>query len=276
MPLIKSGAQAILDSINASASIGLTVKDVEFGVPSVVAEPVDGKNTKVKVMMGQSAPARGAVVVTYHRLDFAEQFSDHDGANPMVITITDTYNTSLDCVAAMRQYLGMDIDETDLDMTQIDLNDLTVLIKASSTSLGWTGEITAKLIKGDAIISGVFPAPALTGTFLYPNLNTNLGQAAVYSYRYDYSDYGATLKTVTAETLNLTTIAAMMKAVTGQDWVVARNPSDYNLKESEFLYNGLNSNAQYPGNPNYSRILVLNLAFYSLKLGGFLYIHYNA
>jgi hypothetical protein len=226
--------------------------------------------------MGQTAPARGAVMVTYHRVDFTEQFTNFDGNNPMVIPITDRYNTSIDCVPAMRQFLGMDISEADLESAEIDLNAMSVNIVASEGSLGWSGSVVAKLVKGDAVIGGVFTTPTLTGTFNYPNANTNLGQASVYSYRYDFSDYGATLKQVTQESMNLVTLAAMLKSVTGQDWSVARNPADYNLKESTFAYNGLNNNTQYPGNANYSRVLVLNLAFYSLKLGGYLYIHYNA
>lgn len=276
MPLIKSGAQAILDAINTSASIGLTIEDVQFSLPTVIDNPPDNRNTQVKLQMTQVAPALGAVLVKYHRLDFSEIFTDNTGANPMVIPIAKWYNTSLDCLSAIRQYLGIDITADDLVSAEIDLNDRTVLIKANPNSLGWTGQVVAQLIDGDSIIGGVFDQLKLTGLFAYPYFNTNLGQAGIYSYRFDFTDYGAQLKTLTSDTINLVNIAAMLKAVTKQDWTVARNPSDYNLKDSEFLYNGLNNNPLYPGNTNYTRVLILNLAFYSLKLGGYLYIHYNA
>lgn len=277
MPLIKSGKQAIVDAINAYASLGLKPEHLDFGTPTVLEVSDDAsKNTVVKVSALQSAPVRGATVVQYNRQPFSKYFTEPDGVNPMVITTPTTANTSHDLLPGIRQFLGIELTEDDLVLTVIDHDAMTVRLEATEESLGWLGGITAKLVPGDGVLADAFLNTSLDSFYAYPNFNTLLGQAPVYSYRYDFSDYMSLLRTVSAGNLPLDKIAAMMKTVTGNDWQVARSPSDYNLTAAVFRYNGLNNNPLYSGNRNYSRVLVLELAFYSLKLGGLLFIHYNA
>lgn len=277
MPLIKSGKQAIADAMNAKANIGVLPKQLIFGIPQPLDNPdPSGPNTSVKVTATQDAPARGATIVQYTRQDFSKFFTEPDGANALIVRAPFTTNFAHDLFPNFLQFAGLALDASDIEDTTIDRNAMTVELIAKPESLGWLGQVKAKLIDGDAIISDTFPQTALTGFHAYPNFNTLLGQAAIYSYRYDFSDYTSLLSGITAGNLPLQSLAQMLKTVTGNDWAVSRSPSDYNLSAAEFRYNGLNNNPQYSGNRNYSRVLVIELAFYSLKLGGLLYIHYNA
>lgn len=279
MPLIKSGKQAIVDAVNAYATLGLTEKHLTVGEPEVL-DPVgtNGENTRVRLVATQDAPVRGATLVRYRRLPFSTYFTEPDGVNPLVVPVPKNANFAYDVVSNLRQFCGMDIDTGDLMDHEIDRFNMQLLLEAAPNSLGWVGSVTAKLVDGDTVLSDVFKQTDLAGFFAYPNFNTNLGQAALYSYRYDFSDSAAFLKTITSGNLasQLTALAALLKSVTKDDWTVYRNPTDFNLNAVEFRYNGLNNNPQYLGNTNYSRVLVVELAFYSLKLGGLLYIHYNA
>lgn len=277
MPMIKSGKQAIADAMNAEANLGLLPKHLIFGTPEVLeATGPDDSNTAVKVTATQDAPARGATIVQYKRRDFSSFFTDPDGVNPLIIPTPFTANFAPDLIPNIRQFIGLDLEEDDIEGTSIDHEAMTVDIVAAPGSLGWLGQVKAKLVDGDTIISDTFTKTDLSNFYAYPNFNTLLGQAALYSYRYDFSNYSTMLSGVNAGNLPLTTLAQMLKTVTGNDWGVSRSPSDYNLNAAILRYNGLNNNQQYPGNRNYSRVLVLELAFYSLKLGGLLYIHYNA
>lgn len=275
--LIKSARQYLIDTVNANAGLALTSDDVTFGLPVALAETTaEGSNTQVRITLTQQAPARGAMNLQYHRIPFTSVFTDADGINPMRFPIGSTANTSLDIVGQIKRFCGVDIVASDLVQTDIDWVNSRVLIKASPESLGWLGEITAVITPGDVVIGDAFTVTSLTNSFLYPYANTKLGQAEIYSYRLDFSESGNYLKTITAANLDLSQIATLLKTITGDDWVVGRNPSNYNLREAAFMYNGLNTNSLYPGNRNYSRILVLNMSLYSLKLGGYLYLHYNA
>jgi hypothetical protein len=275
--LIKSPRQYLIDKINADASLALQVDDVIFGVPQALDTPTaNGSNTRVRITMAQKAPARGAMWITYHRVPFTKVFTDIDGVNPMQVFAGTTAKSAYDVISNIRQFTGMDLAQEDLVDTGIDWTNKRLLIQAASTSLGWLGQITAKVGPGDTVIGDAFTNRDLQDSFLYPYANTKLGQALIYSYRFDFSDFGSTLLGVTADNLDVTQLATMLKAVTLDDWTVYRNPTDYNLRDAEFVYNGLNTNPAYPGNKNYSRILVLNMSFYSLKLGGYLYLHYNA
>lgn len=277
MALIKSGRQAIADAMNAYGNLGLTPNQLIYEKPTVI-DPVgpNGENTKIKVIAAQSAAVRGATVVQYRRLPFSSLFTQPDGVNPLVIPGPFTANFSTDLIPNMKQFCGMDIEESDIEVTAINRAASTVELIAKEDSVGWLGSVTARLVDGDAILSNAFTTTDLTDFYAYPNRNTLLGQAALYSYRFDFSVYSAQLLQVTANNLPLAVLAGMLKTVTKNDWGVGRNPSDYNLNACVFRYNGLNNNPQYLGNTNYSRLLVLELAFYSLKLGGLLYIHYNA
>lgn len=279
MPLIKSGKQAIVDAVNVYATLGLTENHVTFGLPEVLSpEGPNGENTRLRITMNQSAPARGATIVRYTRLPFSEYFTEPDGVNPLIVPVPKNANFAYDVLSNLRQFCGMDISDDDLVDHEIDRVNMRLLLEASPNSLGWIGSVTAKLIDGDTVMSDVFGQTDLSTFFAYPNFNTNLGQASLYSYRYDFSDSATLLKSITADNLasQLPALAALLKSVTRDDWMVYRNPTEYNLNAAVFRYNGLNNNPQYLGNTNYSRVLVVELAFFSLKLGGLLYIHYNA
>lgn len=275
--LIKSPQQYLIDELNRIAGLALTVADVSFGLPQPLdTVGTDGSNTQVRITMTQRAPARGAMNLRYHRVPFSTVFTDPDGVNPLRFPVGSLANSSHDVLAQMQRFCGLNLSVDDIERTEIDWDRSHVLIKAAPESLGWLGEVTALISPGDVVISDAFKTVDLQQSFLYPYFNTKLGQAQVYSYRLDFSDYGSYLKAVTAGNVDLSQIAVILKAVTGDDWSVSRNPADYNLKEATVVYNGLNTNSQYPGNTNYSRILVLSMSLFSLKLGGYLYLQYNA
>jgi len=65
------------------------------------------------------------------------------------------------------------------------------------------------------------------------------------------------------------------KALTGDEWVAKKEPSDFNLYGSVVLYHGFNVGEYFTGHSQYSHVLALALGEHCLNLKGIWLIHYN-
>ncbi|QVW56292.1 hypothetical protein pEaSNUABM6_00156 [Erwinia phage pEa_SNUABM_6] len=281
MPILATAEKLILAELNVENKLDLKETDVTFGVPQIPTEPEDvtlanGHNAMVRVTATPLANALGYTTVFYDRLAFDEMFTDVDGVQPLVVPARlDSVFTSHDIVPLINQFYGLQLRVTDVVSTDINRSTWIVRLVAHPDSLGWIGELNVKLVPGDALIPSNFD-PDTLNPYAYPYFNTKVGQASVYSYPWRFDDYAAELRSFGINTTDafLTRMGQIMKTVTGDGWMVYRNPLDYNLKEATIVYNGKN-NAAYPTNPSYDNVLVIEVSLYCLNLGGRLYIHYN-
>lgn len=281
MPILATAEQLILAELNVENKLDLKETDVVFGIPQIPTEPDDvalanGHNAMVRVTATPLANAMGHTVVFYDRLAFDEMFTGLDGIQPLSVPARlDTVFTSHDIVPLINQYYGLKLRTSDVERTDIDRSAWVVRLVAHPDSLGWIGELDVKLTPGDALIPSNFDPDTLK-PYSYPYFNTRVGQGAVYSYPWRFDDYAIELRNfgINATEAFRTRMAQIMKTVTGDGWIVYRNPIEYNLKEAEIVYNGKNS-AAYPTNPSYDNVLVIELSLYCINLGGRMYIHYN-
>jgi len=278
MPLLATAEEIILAEMNLENSLALKAPDMLFGQPGIptTAEELaaaNGHNSMVRVQALATAPAIGYTTVYYDRVDFADIFTDLDGNQPLVIPARlDSVFVSHDIVPLINQYYGLSLKTADVLSVDINRVEWTVQLIAADTSLGWIGSQVVQLLPGDALLPSNFD-PTTVEPYSYPYFNTKVGQGAVYSYPWRFDDYAAELK-AGGTTITVTRLAAILKAVTGDAWLVYRSPIDYNLKEAIVSYNGVNKSS-LPTNPTVDNVLIIDLSLYCLNLGGKLYLHYN-
>ncbi|ANZ49232.1 putative virion structural protein [Erwinia phage vB_EamM_Parshik] len=278
MPLLATAEEVILKALNTENSLDLKVAEVVFGTPAIPTEPDDvtkaqGLNSMVRIQALATANAIGATTVYYDRVDFADMFTGVDGIQPMRIPARlDAVFTAHQIVGLINQYYGLSLRANDIVDTDIDRKTWMMDLIATPTSLGWIGQQQIQLLPGDALLPINFE-PVTVMPYEYPYFNTKVGQSAVYSYPWRFDNYAAEFQNaglyITPERL-----AQILKTVTGDGWMVYRNPVNYNLKEAIVVYNGPNK-ASFPTNPSIDNVLVVELSLYSLNLGGRLYLHYN-
>lgn len=281
MPILATAEKLILDEINVENGLALTAQDVVFGGVQIPTEDEDvtkanGHNAMVRVEALPGAKALGYTTVYYDRLNFNEMFTAQDSFQPMVIPVRlDSVHTAHDIVPLINQYYGLSLRTTDVVDTPIDRNTWIVKITAADDSLGWIGEIDVQLIPGDALIPSNFDTASIS-PYTLPYFNTKAGQGAVYGYPWRFDDYAAQLATysTTVDESGLRRLGQIMTNVTGDPWTFYRNPLDYNLKETKVIYNGRNK-SEFPTNPSYDNVLVIELSLYCLNFGGRMYLHYN-
>ncbi|ANZ48170.1 virion structural protein [Erwinia phage vB_EamM_Asesino] len=281
MPILNTAEKLILAEINVENGLDLKDNEVSFGVPSIPTEPDDatkanGHNSMVRVQALPIANATGHTTVYYDRLDFSEMFTGLDGIQPLRVPARlDSVFTAHDVVPLINQYYGLKLKTSDVENTDINRSSWVVELVATADSLGWLGSIEVQLLPGDALLPSNFD-PTSVNPYEYPYFNTKVGQGAVYGYPWRFDDYAVELAAMGASATDakLVRLAQILQKVTSDLWTVYRNPINFNLKETTFVYNGKNTVA-FPTNPSYDNVLVIELSLYCLNLGGRMYIHYN-
>lgn len=278
MPILKRPEQLVIDRINLENQTALTELDVTFFTPKAPStaediELADGRNTVVRIAATPIANATGATYVYYNRLNFTAMFTGPDGAQPIIVPARrDVVMTARDLIPFVNQYYGLMLKPDDIEDLTINRADWTVDFQATETSLGWIGSVPVSIVEGDALLEPQFTEPTIA-PYAYPHFNTKLGQGAVYSYPFRFDNYSAELKAM-GTTTDTVRLAQILKAVTGDAWLVYRSATDFNLKESAISYNGKNSR-DFPTNPSVDNVVIIDLSLYCNNFGGRLYLHYN-
>jgi len=278
MPILATAEEILIKEINLENGLDLSVDDIVFGPPQVPTKDEDvakanGHNSMVRLQALATASAIGYTTVYYDRIDFADLFTPPDGNSPLRVPARlDSVFTTHQVLELINQFYGLRLRPSDVEDATINRSNWQVLLKATPTSLGWIGEQTVQLVPGDASLPANF-VPKTVTAYQYPQSNTRVGQGAIYSYPWRFDDYADVLK---AGGLSLTTerLATILKAVTKDEWLVYRNPVNFNLKEATVVYNGPNT-VDMPTNPSVDNVVVIELSLYCLNLGGRLYLHYN-
>lgn len=278
MALIRTAEEIIVDAVNKENQTDLKTTDLKYYTPRAPITPSElqlaaGRNTVVRAAATAGANAKGAIDVYYDRLDFGNMFTGPTGIQPLVIPVRiEDVNNACDVVNAFNHYFGYSLKKEDVFPEPIDYENMLVKFKAKSDSLGWVGEVTAKLRLGDPLVPDNVAINHLT-PFSYPFFNTKLGQGAIYSYPHRFDNYATEL--ISAGTnISLVRLAEILKAVTKDDWVVFRNPMPFNLKEATIVYNGVNKD-EFPTNPTYNNVLIVSLSMFCINFADRMYIHYN-
>lgn len=286
MAIYQASDAVILAALNSQNSIAVKATDIVYSAPKDIRGTdkglSTGKNTMVKI---SAAPVgstwTGKKNLYYNRYNFAD----------LLVLIGDTLSIGgsvkhiHDGLIGLNNRYGFVFATTDLENSEVlwdaDGTTGTVVLKALSTSLGWIGTQTMKVVKGDESLESSVTTNVLSG-LKYPNGQMGSETVAsvmaqVYSYPYDFSKYRDTLLLMTPQVISgqvLTDMTNLLKDITGTAWV-ATTAGAYGLANAEILSVGLNDPVTMPTNSKYKYVLVLKLPATSTTIVGTLYLQFN-
>ncbi len=195
MSLYVAPKQSIISAANTQNGTTLTTADVAFGVPNAAPSDVvttTGKNSQVR-LTGNGTTWSGTVVVNYNRLNLADITTLTSGTLK-VAALTST----MEVLNYLNYFYGMVLTSDDIVDEPVTLNGSgagTVTLHAKAGSLGWIGEVTLNLVKGDAIVDYAVTDLSLSG-INYPTNQSTKGQAPLVLYPYDYTAQFSVLNTI--------------------------------------------------------------------------------
>ena len=280
MALFMKAEDALLASINAKNSISIKPDQLIWGpgqnVNDVSPKPNTTKNSSV-LLRSNTPNYTGTVRINYDRLDFGTVFS----ASPLnTLAKLRAYRPSTihDLIEPLNDYYGLQLTKADIVDGNLNLVEGTgtAVIKAAPDSLGWIGQFTVTVTPGDAKLSKWILDTDLEGV-AYPSGQTLKGQAEVYSYRYDASDYWPMLSEIVVtdpEGVDVPqVIIDMMIELTTHGWQ-KETPGPYSLLGAKVMYAGAND-LNRPTNDRYANVIEIKVSDDCANLHGMLRFHYD-
>lgn len=280
MALFMNAEEALLASINAKNSISIKPGELIFGpgqnVNDITPKPNTTKNSSVLVR-SNTPNYTSSTRINYDRLDFGTVFS----ASPLnTLAKLRAYRPSTvhDLIEPLNDYYGLQLTKDDILDGNLNLVDGvgTAIIKAAPGSLGWIGQFTVSITPGDAKLSKWITDTDLEGV-AYPSGQTVKGQAEVYSYRYDASDYWPMLSELVIDNPDgidvPPTVIDMMIELTNHSWQNTED-GDYSLVGAKLKYAGPND-LNRPTNDRYANVIEIKLGEGCANLSGMLRFHYD-
>lgn len=277
MFLFPNGKQYIINYLNTTFRASFAPEEFTWVGPRALttaeATLYPDETVSVQLRATNDAKAYGNLDVYYHRLDIGSHIgmgTDNDIELPISFQLS-SLNT--DCLGSLYQFVGIELTPDEIKPVAIDFVNRVVTFEVTDTSLLWTGVLKLRIKPGDAVLGDIVSSGLTSTQYAYPNINTNNGQAPLYAYNMIFTD---AMRNYQNSGTNLTT-GDLLKILgtTGDPWTVYRSPSAWNLFEATVLYNGPNK-PEYPTDPYFERVLVVNLALYCTNLAGNLYIQYNS
>ncbi len=160
MSIYQDSAAELAALVSQAAGTTVTAAQMTFTTPTVVIGGESTKNTKLWAICNADAPVKGRKVVFYDRLNLADL--SHFGFEPLSIDAGVSVYTVLDVI---RDSIGITLTAADLEETttvEDEDENVSVLLKAKATSLGYTGEYIF-VAKPWPHISTVFSSDQLIG-----------------------------------------------------------------------------------------------------------------
>jgi hypothetical protein len=141
---LESKADLLL-AFQKKTGLSFTLADLIFSKPAVNDNPAFTQNTKVRIsIVPTHATHQGSEIFYFNRLALS-QLASYPAPDypPVAITGVSVYTL----LQAIKSAMGLSFTTDDLVETfvQGEAPNQTVLLKAKTTSLGWTGEFTLPL-----------------------------------------------------------------------------------------------------------------------------------
>lgn len=269
MSLYVAPRQAIIESVNTLNSTNLEPSDVTFGTPTVASQDVQtttGKNTSIRIT-GTGVKWSGTVVLNYDRLDLAD-LGTLVGNKLKVVGVATTH----DLIKYLNFYHGMVMTLADIVDSPVTLDtdgNGSATIVATTGSLGWIGQMTFELSRGDAIVDSALTVTGLAGID-YPTKQSANAQAPLAVYWADFTSEYTMLSGYAVDHVITTAdapLAARMEAIAPSNdnnngWKVTTTADIWarrNLYNGKVIYNGLNS-PELTTNPAYKYVMMIQLS----------------
>lgn len=277
MFLYPTGRKYIIDHLNQTFKASLRPEEFNWIGPRALDEDEQklfpDATVSVQLRSNNDAKVYGNVDLYYHRLDIGTLIGK-DSVNDFEMPISPvTVDTSHECLAAFNQFFGIELTKDDVVDLPVDRLNQTVEIRVKDNCLLWTGSATMRIKAGDSIMGDLLENDTVASVFDYPNFNTNNGQAPLYAYGFNFTE---TMRPYQNRGTDISTVELMtiLASTTRDPWTIFRSPSHWNLFESTVVYNGANTD-EFPTDPFYDSVLVVELAYYCTNFAGRLYLHYN-
>ena len=280
-PFVSATSQ--VDKVMELANVRNGVTDVKVSSQNCTLElplaidPLlnNGRNTSIVIKAILGKDYHGARTVKYERLPINQFLT---GLVPtMPVPAVNTVVNVTNVTEWLRTSYGLDVVATDFTLSAIDTSVLpaaaTLTIKDSS--LLWTGSF-AFIIDYDVLdLVNLLKVTELDG-FQYPSADLSKGQAQVYSWSFDGTDFTHELEShLTGSAADSTAIAELLSTVSGDEWVLTATAANFNLTGATVLFNGPVATSDVSVNAKYAKVLVLQLGALCSNLGGKLTIWYG-
>ncbi|QXO10937.1 hypothetical protein pEaSNUABM54_00111 [Erwinia phage pEa_SNUABM_54] len=284
MALYSDVKQTIIDNVNSLNGSNVVMSQMTFSKPQPTNGKWNGKdisqNTAIRITANAGATWTGTNVFLYNRLDL----------NDLVTMIGDRIkgpqpDTTAKLASAFNTVYGLNFVPGDIvDQPITYENEVAqVTLKAAPDSLGWIGEWTFFLTKGDDVLDDIVQKTSLDG-IVYPvseDTTVRLGQALVYGA--DFSDSYDTLKGIAVGAKLDDSLLAIINgkqpyASVANPWVIgdslAAGPA--NLTNATVAYNGPAKDRQYANNERYQYVIALTLdTTKTTNVRGEMLLHYS-
>lgn len=284
MALYSDVKQTIIDNINTLNGSNVVMSQMTFSKPQLTNGKWNGKdvpqNSVLRITANTGATWTGTNVFLYNRLNLADLATmigtRVKGPQP---------DTLAKLASAFNTVYGLNFVPGDIVDGPISYENevAEVTLKAAPESLGWIGEWTFHLTKGDEVLDDIVQKTSLDG-IVYPvseDTTVRLGQALVYGA--DFTDSYATLKGIAVGTKIDKTLLDIINAKqpyngTNNLWVVndtaAAGPA--NLTNATVAYNGPAKDRQYANNDRFQYVIALTFdTTKTTNVRGEMLLHYS-
>lgn len=277
MFLYPNGKQFIINYLNKTNKTSLSPQEYIWLGPRALTE--DEKttfptcDTAVQIKSSADAKTYGNLDLYYTRYDISK-FLGIGTENDIELPISPiTVSSNYECLGSLYQFLGIELTKDEVKLESVNWDNRTARFELLPNSLLWFGVLTVRIRPGDSVLSDLVGNNETSTMFSYPNFNTNNGQGPIYAYGVNFTE---AMRPYAGKGLDIKPADLMgILATTGDPWTLFRSPSNWNLFESEVIYNGPNG-PDFPTDPFYENVCVVKLALYCTNLAGTLYIQYNS
>lgn len=162
MSIYQDSAADLAALVSQAAGTTVTADQLTFTTPTAPAQGESTKNTKLWAICKDTAPVKGRKVVFYDRLNLARM--DNPAFAYESISM-DSGGTVYNALTTIRDATGITFTQADLEETPVltdDEGNISVVVRAKATSLGFTGEFLFKA-KPWPHISTIFTSDQLIG-----------------------------------------------------------------------------------------------------------------
>ena len=251
---------SLIDLVNSENTKKLVPTDVTVSNPTEVADD------RSDVTLTGNGRYRGSVSVNYRRLGLDHLFACF--VPRILVNPEENPLSPAEVVARVRERfpITLEVDELDIvhearedgDYYTVTAKDNSLVYKASVV-LGTRPKVQAP------ISNVVIPTSA---SYVYPLPDTERAYARIYSGGWAVPECTAELSELLVGSLADVNLTWLVNILSGDDWALTAEPSEYNLQDAMVTYNGPVSGIDLMPDegitlysyPNYDHVLLLELS----------------